>query len=255
MTRLKKVPHDGEREFPSAGGGRPFGLRKQNSDGGLKTSLVHLVYQTIMAALDAGELTPGSRIIASELATRLGLSRAPVREALAVLAGQGLVELLPDRGAMLRPMSTRDLAAIYEVSAPVAAVGLREAARRIDQGDNAKRIRRAMAAITAAGNTSPPGFEFYLVLNDFHYLVNGIADKPQVDFVLRAVNIEYWNRLLTRAIDLERHAGKYVANYQRITEALLAGDAKSAEAIMLFHADWCVSLLYANAPTEPDCRR
>ena len=131
MTRPKRVPQDADREFAGPSG-LPFGSPKQDSDGGLKTSLVQLVYETIMAALDAGELTPGSRIIASELATRLGLSRAPVREALAVLAGQGLVELLPDRGAMLRPMTVRDLAAIYEVSAPVAAIGLREAARRID---------------------------------------------------------------------------------------------------------------------------
>ncbi|MES1972062.1 MAG: GntR family transcriptional regulator [Pseudomonadota bacterium] len=254
MTRLKRVPQDGERDFAGAGG-LPFGSPKQDSDGGLKTSLVQLVYETIMAALDAGELTPGSRIIASELATRLGLSRAPVREALAVLAGQGLVELLPDRGAMLRPMSTHDLAAIYEVSAPVAAVGLREAARRIEQGDNAARIRAAMAAIRAAGETSPPGFGFFLVLNDFHYLVNAIAEKPQVDFVLRAVNIEYWNRLLTRAIDMERHAGKYIENYQRITDALLAGDPKSAEAVMLYHADWCVSLLAPETEAGIDCRR
>ena len=242
MTRPKRVPQDAEREFAGPSG-LPFGSPKQDSDGGLKTSLVQLVYETIMAALDAGELTPGSRIIASELATRLGLSRAPVREALAVLAGQGLVELLPDRGAMLRPMSVRDLAAIYEVSAPVAAIGLREAARRIDIGDNAARIRAAMAAIRAAGDDTPSNFGFFLVLNEFHYLVNAIAEKPHVDLVLRAVNIEYWNRLLAAAIDLEQHAGKYVANYQRITDALIAGDARSAEAIMLYHADWCVSLL------------
>jgi DNA-binding GntR family transcriptional regulator len=120
---------------------------------------------------------------------------------------------------------------------------LREAARRIDLGDNAERIRAAMAAIRAAGDDTPSNFGFFLVLNEFHYLVNAIAEKPHVDLVLRAVNIEYWNRLLAAAIDLEQHAGKYVANYQRITDALIAGDARSAEAIMLYHADWCVSLL------------
>ena len=242
MSRPKTLVQDTDRDRAGASG-LPFGSPKQDADGGLKTSLVRLVYETIMAALDAGDLTPGSRIIASELATRLGLSRAPVREALAVLAGQGLVELLPDRGAMLRPMSVRDLAAIYEVSAPVAAIGLREAARRIDIGDNAGRIRAAMAAIRQAGADTPSNFGFFLVLNEFHYLVNAIAEKPHVDLVLRAVNIEYWNRLLAAAIDLKKHAGKYVANYQRLTDAVIAGDANAAEAIMLYHADWCVSLL------------
>jgi DNA-binding GntR family transcriptional regulator len=230
-----------ERENGAAIGG-PFGAKKL-SGGGVKTSLVQRVYESIMESLDTGDLTPGSRIVASELALHLGLSRAPVREALAVLAGQGIVELLPDRGAMLRPMSLHDLADIYEISAPVAAVGLKGAALRIGEGDNAERVEAAMAAIAAAGKEIAPRFEFYLVLNEFHYLVNAIAEKPYVDLVLRAVNVEYWNRLLARAIDLERYADQYVRNYRRMADAVLAGDPVAAEAIMLFHASWCVSLL------------
>ena len=221
----------------------PFGSPKQLSDGGTKTSLVQRVYETIMEALDAGDLKPGSRIIAAELAQRLGLSRAPVREALAVLAGQGLVELLADRGAILRPMTRHDMAGIYEVCSPVAALGLKGAALRIHEGDNAARVQAAMEAIQAAAKEVAPRFGFYLVLNEFHYLVNEIAGMPYVDFVLRALNVEYWNRLLATAIDLDRHADQYVRNYQRMTDAVLAGDPRSAEAVMLYHADWCVSLL------------
>jgi DNA-binding GntR family transcriptional regulator len=221
----------------------PFGAPKQLSDGGVKTSLVQLVYATIMASLDAGEISPGSRLIASELAEQLNLSRGPVREALAVLAGQGLVELLPDRGAILRPMEQQDLANIYEMSAPIAAIGLRQAASRMAAGDNAQRVEAAMTAIRTAATDGTPRFRFYLILNEFHYLINAIAEKPYIDFVLRALNIEYWNRLLAAAIDLDVHAEQYVRNYQRITDAVLAGDPRSAEAGMLFHADWCISVL------------
>lgn len=224
-------------------GAEPFGSPKLLSNGSLKTSLVQRVYDTIMASLDAGQIKPGSRIVASELATQLGLSRAPVREALAVLAGQGLVELMPDRGAMLRPMSNEDLAQIYEVTVPVASVGLRAAAARIREGDNAARVTAAMAAIRSAAREIAPRFEFYLVLNDFHYLANSIGNKPYVDAVLRSVNIEYWNRGLAEAIDLTLHADHYVQNYQRLTDALIAGDADSAEAVMRYHGAWCVSLL------------
>lgn len=223
----------------------PFGTPKKLSDGGIKTSLVQLVYAKIMESLDAGDLRPGSRIIAAELAQQLGLSRGPVREAIAVLAGQGLVELLPDRGAMLRPMTHHDLVGIYEMTAPVAALGLKGAALRIGEGDSAARITDAMAAIRSAANDAAPRFRFYLILNEYHYLANAIGEKPYVDFVLRALNVEYWNRLLAAAIDLDRHADKYVENYQRITDAVLAGDGRAAEAIMLYHADWCISLLQA----------
>ncbi|WP_419815380.1 GntR family transcriptional regulator [Glacieibacterium sp.] len=224
-------------------GSLPFGAPKLTSDGGIKTSLVQQVYATIMAQLDAGAIRPGSRLIASELAEQLDLSRGPVREALAVLAGQGLVELLPDRGAILRPMAQQDLVGVYEMSAPVAAIGLRSAARRIFEGDNAERVSLAMAAIRTAAGDGTPRFRFYLILNEYHYLINAIAEKPYVDFVLRALNIEYWNRLLAAAIDLDQHVDQYVRNYQRITEAVLAGDSRAAEAIMLYHAEWCISLL------------
>ncbi|WP_227698466.1 GntR family transcriptional regulator [Sphingomonas hengshuiensis] len=227
----------------AATGANPaFGTPKQLSEGGVKTSLVQQVYTVIMESLDSGALQGGSRIVASELASRLGVSRAPVREALAVLAGQGLVELLADRGARLRPMSRRDLAGVYEISGPVAAVGVRAAAARIGEGNNAARVEAAMDRIRVARQFAA-GVEFYLVLNDFHYLINEIAEKPSVDMVLRAINIEYWNRLLAQAIDLKVHADRYVRNYARLTDAVLAGDGRAAEAVMLSHVEWCASLL------------
>ncbi len=242
MASRKGVSGTG-RKLEAGGGSLPFGSPKPMSDGGQKTSLVQRVYETIMASLDSGAIAPGSRIIAAELAQQLGVSRAPVREALGVLAGQGLVELLPDRGAILRLMNANDLVQIYEVSAPVAAVGLRAAAGRIGEGENAARVTAAMAAIREAGDSPDPGIGFYLVLNDFHYLLNLIGEKPYVTSVLRSINIEYWNRLLVATIDLRQHAAHYVRNYQRIADAVLDGDGRSAGEIMRYHADWCITLL------------
>ncbi len=222
--------------------GLPFGSPKVSSDGAVKTSLVQRVYQAIMDALDRDELAPGQRIVAAEVAKTLRLSRAPVREALHILAGQGVVELLPDRGAVLRPMTRGDLAAIYEVVAPVAAIGMKNATRRIGEGDNAARVAAAMQAIRDAVDIRPR-FRFYLVLNEYHYTLNAMAEKPYVDFLLRAINIEYWNRLLAKAIDLDRHIPGYVRNYERLTDAVLAGDERTVEAVMDWHANWCIRLL------------
>ena len=243
MNTLEEPPRR-EGRSPKPAVGSPFGTPKMLSDGGVKTSLVERVYLAIMEALDLGELHPGERIIASEVAKKLKLSRAPVREALHVLAGQGVVELLPDRGAILRPMTRKDLADIYEVVAPVAAIGLKAAARRINEGRNADEVRSAMQAIRdAAASDIRPRFRFYLVLNDFHYRLNAIAQRPYVDFLLGAINIEYWNRLLAQAIDLDRHIPGYVHNYERLSDALLAGDERSVEAVMHWHAQWCIKLL------------
>ena len=222
--------------------GSPFGTPKVTSDGAVKTSLVQQVYDLVMEALDRGELRPGQRIVAAEIAKALQVSRAPVREALAVLAGRGVVELLPDRGAILRPMSRMDLTSVYEIVAPIASVGLKAAANRIAHGDNRRIVEEAMEDIRRAAKLRPY-IRFFLVLNAYHYRLNALGDNPYVDFLLQTINLEYWNRLLVEAIDMETHAAGYVANYERLTAAILAGDGASVDAIMTYHANWCIGLI------------
>ena len=215
---------------------------KELEGGGTKKTLVQRVHETLLAGFDEGIFLPGERIKAAELAKRLGLSRAPVREALHVLAGQGLVELLPDKGAILRSMTLTDLIEIYEVSAPIASFGVAAAARRIGEGDNAERVAKAMDRIRAAGKKKP-SYAFYDPLDDFHYLLNGIAEKPYVSYLMRVLNLDYWHRFLAENIDLARHIPRYVDNYQRMTDAILAGDWRASEATMYSHVEWAISLL------------
>src|SRR6202023_3983783 len=62
-----------------------------------------------------GNIPDGGRVPECELCERLGISRTPLREALKVLASEGLVELLPNRGARVRPLSERDLNELFDV--------------------------------------------------------------------------------------------------------------------------------------------
>lgn len=224
----------------------PFGAPKEIEGGGLRTTLVQNVYEVLMQGLDEGVFRPGQRIKAAELAKRLGLSRAPVREALHVLAGQGLVEMLPDKGAVLRALSLKDVVEIYDIIGRVAAVGVVEAARRIHEGDNAERVRAAMNRIRAAGG-EPPSYRFYLALNELHYVLNDIAERPYVSHLMRILNVEYWNRYLAVNIDLTRHMPRYVDNYRRMTEAILAGDWRAGEAMIISHCEWSISLLHESS--------
>ena len=62
-----------------------------------------------------GELTPGPRISERALCDRFGVSRTPLREALKVLASEGLVELTPNRGARVIPLTEQDAEDMFEV--------------------------------------------------------------------------------------------------------------------------------------------
>jgi DNA-binding GntR family transcriptional regulator len=62
-----------------------------------------------------GNIADGGRVPERQLCEMLGISRTPLREALKVLASEGLVELLPNRGARVRPLSERDLDELFDV--------------------------------------------------------------------------------------------------------------------------------------------
>ena len=62
-----------------------------------------------------GHLEPGSRIPERELCERFDVSRTPLREALKVLASEGLIELLPNRGARVRQFTEADIRNLFEL--------------------------------------------------------------------------------------------------------------------------------------------
>lgn len=238
-TRRSKHTNTAERQQTMMS---PFGAPKSLEGGGIKKSLVQSVYEVLMQGMDEGVFLPGQRIKAAELAKRLGLSRAPVREALHVLAGQGLLEMLPDKGAVLRPLSIKDLVQIFEVLGAISTLGVVAATHKINEGANAEKVRAAMEHIFEAGR-QPPSYRFYLALNELHYVLNDIGDRPYVTLLSRILNIEYWNRYLAANIDLKRHIPKYVDNYRRLTDQILAGDAFAAAGAMRSHFEWSTLLL------------
>lgn len=86
------------------------------SDGELETySLVELAVERLRRDILSGRTAPGERLVEEQLTRRLGISRAPLREAMRLLAQQGLVEHIPRRGARVATLSDTDVRELYEV--------------------------------------------------------------------------------------------------------------------------------------------
>jgi DNA-binding GntR family transcriptional regulator len=85
----------------------------------------------IRAMLLEGEIRPGARIPERELCDRLNISRTPLREALKVLAAEGLVQLLPNRGSRAAKLTDQDLRALFEVCQGLEALAGELACERI----------------------------------------------------------------------------------------------------------------------------
>ncbi len=92
----------------------------------------HVKDRTLQWILE-GQLAPGSRILETRVAKELGVSQAPVREALRDLTTLGIVEMKPYRGASVRQPSKTDLVEAMEVRAELEELAARQAAKKMTQ--------------------------------------------------------------------------------------------------------------------------
>ncbi len=78
-------------------------------------TLMYTAYQTIKEAICTGEIRSGDLLSESQIAAGMGISRTPLREALAALENEGLVEIRRGVGAKVKPLSQRDVIYVYEL--------------------------------------------------------------------------------------------------------------------------------------------
>lgn len=90
-----------------------------------------VVFRTLRDAILTNNLKPGERLLENKLAEELGVSRTPVREALRMLELEGLVELLPRKGAQVLEISKKDIADILEIRAALEGLATSLACKRI----------------------------------------------------------------------------------------------------------------------------
>lgn len=95
-----------------------------------------------------GNLAPGARVPERLLCERFGISRTPLREALKVLASEGLIDLLPNRGARVRQLGPDEMVALFDVMGGLEALAGRLACEKISEDAYAEieRLHHAMYA-------------------------------------------------------------------------------------------------------------
>jgi DNA-binding GntR family transcriptional regulator len=103
-------------------------LRRPEGHTGRRAS----AYQRIKEAILAGTLRPLERITEADVAARLGLSRTPVREAFGLLAAEGLINVIPQRGSFVSQLRIDDILEIYQIRTPLECMAARVAAETID---------------------------------------------------------------------------------------------------------------------------
>src|ERR1700716_359205 len=125
-----------------------------------------------------GHLAPGSRIAERDLCDRFGISRTPLREALKVLASEGLVELLPHRGSRVTRLSAPELRDAFEIVAALEALAGELACQRITdaQVDEIAAVHARMEEHYRRGELT----EYFACNQTIHEAINRAAGNPQL---------------------------------------------------------------------------
>ena len=113
--------------------------------------LRELVFESLRGAIINGELRPGERLMEISLAEELGVSRTPVREAIRKLELEGLVLMIPRKGAYVARISMKDIADVFEIRATLEGLAAELAAQRIadDELDELERLLVQIAECAA----------------------------------------------------------------------------------------------------------
>lgn len=91
-----------------------------------------VVFHTLRRAIMQGDLKPGERLMEIKLANRLGVSRTPIREAIRMLELEGLVTMVPRKGAQVAEITEKDLKDVLEVRIGLEELAVKFVCQRID---------------------------------------------------------------------------------------------------------------------------
>jgi DNA-binding GntR family transcriptional regulator len=176
----------------------------------------------------------GSRLLIDDLATRYGVSHMPVREALRILHGEGLVVIEPNRGAWVRPLHPNFVEDLFDVRIAMETMLVRRAAeRRTEQ--HLQRLREAEAKLEA--HVAAGEYALVPVANrEFHGIINDAAGNPGAF----AIVDRHWlllAALLQRFGYGEERFQRVIDDHQHLIYALEDRDAVAAATLMAAHIE------------------
>lgn len=193
-----------------------------------------VVFNTLRQAILTGELKPGERLMEIHLANKLGVSRTPIREAIRKLELEGLVTMIPRRGAEVAQITWKSLQDVLEVRRSLDALCAELASERISEDE--------LAALEVACKE----FEEAIYTKDVRQIAS--ADVELHDIIIKATGnarlVQLVNNLAEQMYryrfeyikDFSTH-DKLIEEHRVILLALKSRDAKTAAAAAVAHID------------------
>ena len=188
----------------------------------LPATLVELAGHRLRDAILSGELAPGDKIIEEQLCADFGISRAPLREALRLLAQQGLVEHLPRRGSRVTEWSPSDILQLFGLRGVLERHAIETALPLPDPGLALEPVRAALERM----DTAQDALDRDDAHRAFHAAVVALAANRQLDITLEPILLKLQLPMARnlREEARQRESGDGIERHKAILSALEMND-------------------------------
>lgn len=196
------------------------------------TALYQEVAERLRQRIFSHELTPGTWIDEQKLAEQYGISRTPLREALKVLASEGMVDLKPRRGCYVTEISRQDLDDLFPLIALLEGRCAADAVKRAKPAEirELKTIHERLEAAARDGRMDA----FFEANQEFHRRIQELANNRWLLSVIQDLRkVLKLSRM--HSLSLEGRLQQSLDEHRGILAALEAGDAVKAEKLMHDH--------------------
>lgn len=193
-----------------------------------------VVFNTLRQAILTGELKPGERLMEIHLADRLGVSRTPIREAIRKLELEGLVIMIPRKGAQVARITEKNLKDVLEVRRALDTLSVRLACERItdEQLDELKLACANFEAVVKNTNTKA------ITEADvkFHDIINQSTKNTRLIQLINNLAEQMYRYRLEYIKDSSYHT-RLVEEHKVILDAIIRKDVEAASKAVVLHID------------------
>ena len=196
--------------------------------------LREVVYETLRKAILEEKLRPGERLMENTIAQKLGVSRTPVREAIRMLSDEGLVLLIPRRGAQVAEISRQELSDVLEVRSSLEKLAIRRACERITD-DQIRLLEKAEEAFREAVATK----DLTAIAEAdvaFHDVIYGAAGNRRLLAILSNLR-EQMYRFRLEYLKQPGILGVLTGEHDAIVEAVRGRDTEKAVLLVMAHIE------------------
>jgi DNA-binding GntR family transcriptional regulator len=202
-----------------------------------------LAYDEVRDAIISGKLEPGSRLNQDELAKQLGVSRAPIRDALTRLEAEGLVQTTSRKGVIVAITTPQDLVNIFELRAILDSHSHRLACEKIGGSD----LTHLQEIVERTEKLTPDGdiHELVRAHAEFHYVIYAACGNPELEHAARSLwDRSYRYRLM--ALAKKEIALLTLEEHKEILAALKERNPQHVEDLLVRHNRYSITRLLGN---------